>query len=141
MAKGIHTVSPVFQPHVARDHSKKSANKANALFGVLLPATFVVGVIAGMSFLSTVHEENKELLTMQLTDAKKAVVLADSSTNLAVHVANYYGQPDQVSKRDLTLLLNEANQNHQVDIVTASSDSTVVALNGKQLHLPFQWQP
>lgn len=141
MAKGIHSVSPVFQHRIGNEPQARPTKKANTLFGILLPATFVVGVVAGMSFLTTVHEENKELLTMQLSDAKKALVAADSSTNLAVHVANYYGQPDQVSKRDLNLLLEQAARTQQVEVVTAGSDYTVVSVNGKQLHLPFQWQP
>jgi hypothetical protein len=80
-------------------------------------------------------------MSMQLSDAKRSLLIADSSANLAVHVANFYGQPNQVSKRDLNLLLDQASKNKQVEVVTASADYTVVSLNGKQLHLPFHWQP
>ncbi|PIE44156.1 MAG: hypothetical protein CSA50_01745 [Gammaproteobacteria bacterium] len=135
-----HFVGRLSDEKLSAAHGEIGKSTTTTVLPVLAVLTFLVGLVAGVLFTTTVQDENKQYNDALVNGLKKEVFIQKEQVKLSGLLIKLAQSPrDQALVATAMVSLNKLSRVADISVITTGEDYTVIDIKGRFFRLPFVW--
>ncbi len=136
-----HFIAPPVQQKMAANHQEIGKASSTKVLPILAVVTFMLGLISGVIFTSTVQQEDQQFNSQLINGLKKEVYIQKEQVKLSGLILELNHDPQNSALRgEAAETLDHLNRLTPLQFGQNQAGETEVTIEGQTFVLPFSWQ-